>query len=164
MSGLPAVIDPVLLADRGTRLTGKVPMKGMSRLAEHCLDERGEASVDLDFRRDGELREMVGEVRARFRVRCQRCLEAMELEVEARLGAILLRPGERADLVESEADTLVADKPVSLSELVEDELILAMPMFPVHAPGKCPAGAAGDALSGKKNPFSVLQGMRKTDR
>jgi uncharacterized protein len=107
---------------------------------------------------------MTGEVRARLRVRCQRCLEPMELGLAAKPALILLRPGEREDLAESEADTLVVDKPVMLSGLIEDELLLALPMFPAHAPGQCPAGDADGARQGRKNPFAVLQGLKKTDR
>jgi uncharacterized protein len=164
MSGLPALIDPVLLAERGARLAGRLALKGMPRLCESCVGEAGEVEVDLEFRRPGELREMAGEVRAVIRVRCQRCLEPMELTLQTSPHLILLRPGEREDLVEAEADTLVVDKPVALGTLIEDELILALPMIPMHAPGACPSGAEGETTPQKRNPFAVLQNLKKTDR
>lgn len=166
MSGLPAMIDPVLLAERGARLTGKLPLKGMSRLTESESDDRAEIEVDLEFRRaeSGNVLEMLGRLRTRWRTTCRRCLQSLEVEVEARPRLLLLRPGDDPDLVGPEADTLVVDKPLSLPQLVEDELILALPMYPAHPEGQCPAAIPGRKEPGKENPFSALKGLKKTDR
>jgi uncharacterized protein len=166
MSGLPATIDPIQLAERGAKLTGQLPLKGMTRLTGSEPDDGAKVDVDLDFRRaeGGNVYEMVGRLRTRWRTTCQRCLQPLELELEARPRLLLLRPGDRADLAGPEADTLVVDKPLSLAQLVEDELILALPMYPVHPEGQCPAAALDRMTPGKKNPFSVLKGLKKTDR
>jgi uncharacterized protein len=166
MSGLPAMIDPILLAERGAKLTGKLPLKGMARLAESVPDAAAEVEVELDFRRaeGGNVFEMAGRLHARLHATCRRCLQALELEVEARPRLLLLRPGDRAELAGPEADTLVVDKPLALAQLVEDELILALPMYPAHPAGRCPAAIPENKPPGKENPFSVLKGLKKTDR
>ncbi len=139
-------------------------MNSMRRLAESCVDDGGSADVDLDFRRAGNLREMVGTARAMVRVRCARCLEPMDLSVDVAVNLIVLRPGERDDIVESGSDVLVVDTPVQLSALIEDELLLAMPMFLAHAPGACPCKAGSGTVTGRPHPFAVLKGTKKTDR
>jgi uncharacterized protein len=166
MSGLPAVIDPILLAERGATLTGTLPLKSMTRLAESVSDVDAEVEVVLDFRRTegGNVFEMSGRLHTRLHATCQRCLQALELDVEARPRLLLLRPGDRADLAGPEADTLVVDKPLALAQLVEDELLLALPMYPAHPAGQCPAAIPGLKSPGKENPFSVLKGLKKTDR
>ena len=109
---------------------------------------------------------MHGALRVRLQVTCQRCLEAMDLKLEAAPWLILQKSGERLERQEGEADILVADKPLSLSSLVEDELLLAMPMVPMHAPDQCPTkvraasvtrAAPDQARRGRKNPFAVLK-------
>lgn len=168
---LPASIDPIQLAERGARLTGTLPLKSMPRLMQTALDDSGDVQVDLAFEREeGEkVFVMHGTLRARLKVTCQRCLEGMDLDIEASPWLILQRSAERAE--REDADVLVSDKPLSLSGLAEDELLLVMPMAPLHEAGKCPAGiraarAAGTAGSkpsgqNRKNPFSVLSKLKK---
>ncbi len=170
---LPATIDLIQLAERGARLTGALPVKGMPRLAQICDDGSGNVFIDLTFER-GEGEEVLllhGTLHVRLRLTCQRCLEGMDLEFAASPWFILLRSGGHQDRLEEEPDILVADKPVSLNALVEDELLLALPMVPMHELSRCPARAhvvgetgieTNNTEQGRKNPFSVLSKLKKT--
>ena len=170
---LPATIDPIQLAERSARLTGTLPLKSMPRLAQTCLDGSGDVFVDLLFERgEGEkVLLMHGTLRVSLRVTCQRCLEGLDLEIEASPWLLLLRPGAGRERLDDEADILVAGKPLLLSALVEDELLLALPMVPTHELSECPAkvyvknnlGRDGkDVRGAKKNPFAILDGLKKT--
>jgi len=172
---LPASIDPIQLAERGARLTGTLPLKSMPRLVQACLDGSGNVHVDLSFERSESegLYEMRGHLSAKLRVTCQRCLEAMDFGLEISPRLMFMRPGDNPALLELEADIMVVDKPLLLSSVVEDELLLAMPMVPMHDLNECPgkiyvAGAAsparesGKAGKAKKNPFSVLSELKRT--
>lgn len=172
---LPATIDPIQLAERGARLTGTLPLKGMSRLAQTALAGSGDVFVDLAFERgEGEnVLLMHGRLQTRLRVTCQRCLEAMDLELEAAPWLVLLRPDpRRVPQEEDEPDTLVVDKPLALNALVEDELLLALPMVPMHEPSRCAARARATADSragelkpdekGGPSPFSMLRKLKTT--
>ncbi|WP_372524131.1 DUF177 domain-containing protein [Sulfuricaulis sp.] len=170
---LPATIDPIQLAARGARLTGTLPLKSMPRLAQTCLDGSGDVFVDLSFERgEGEkVLLMRGTLRVSLRATCQRCLEGMDLRIEASPWLLLLRPEEGRDRLDDEADILVTDKPLSLSALVEDELLLALPMVPTHELSECPGkvyvrkemGDGRQQTDGeKKNPFAVLDRLKKT--
>src|SRR5437762_7573529 len=123
-------IDPIQLADKGARLTGELPLKGMRRLAELCCDEQGAARVDLQFERDpGGLRVMHGSVDVRVGLICQRCMERFDVELKTRPRVLLLKPGEREDLLEG-GDAIAIEHPLPLAQLVEDELLLELPMVP----------------------------------
>ena len=170
---LPETIDPIHLAERGARLTGTLPLKSMPRLAQSGLEDSGTVMVDLAFeRQEGEkVFVMYGTLHVHLRVACQRCLEAMDLELEAAPWLILLKSGERLEQQEGDADILPADKPLSLSGLVEDELLLALPMVPMHAPDRCPVkvraasvarAAPEQAGRSGKNAFSVLDRLKQT--
>ena len=168
--GLLATIDPIQLAGKGARLRGKLPVKAMRRLVELCLDDSGEAEVDLMFERGADgMCLMHGTMAATVRVTCQRCLEGMDLELVAEPRLILTKPGEREDSQAREADTLAVDKPLLLSELVEDEFLLVMPMIPMHDEKVCPVGVYKAAANGigagdKTNkPFSVLNGLKRKE-
>ena len=169
---LPATIDPIQLAERGVRLTGTLPLKSMPRLAQASLDGSGDVHVDLYFERgEGEkVYLMHGTLRVRLHATCQRCLEGMNLELEAAPWLILMRSGPAQDMLGDDPDILVADKPLLLSTLVEDELLLALPMVPMHELGKCPAkvyiakqavSELQDIAPDKKSPFAVLRRLKK---
>lgn len=166
---LPGTIDPIQLAERGARLTGTLPLKSMPRLAQGSLKGSGDVNVDLAFEREEgqQVFVMHGTLRVTLRVTCQRCLEPMNLELEAAPWLVLTKSGERLQRQEGEADILVADKPLALSEVVEEELLLALPMVPLHAPDRCPVKVRAasvipeQAARGGKNPFSVLGKLKK---
>jgi uncharacterized protein len=137
-SGLPAIIDPIQLAERGAHLIGTLPLSRMARLRQMCLDDEAEVAVDLRFGRpEGERRaQMAGELRVTLHVTCQRCLDRMDLTLTVTPQLVFRRPDEPEEPALAE-DVVVVDKPLSLSAMVEDELLLAMPMFPKHDPAVC---------------------------
>ena len=161
---LPAVIDPLRLADEGARLCGELKLQGMPRLTGLCADAQGMASIDWQFERSAQgLRQMHGSVRATVRVICQRCLQPFALTLGTDTRLVVLNPGETGA---NEADVLEA-KPWLLSELVENELLLAMPMIPMHAPGECQARVPGSSdkagRSDRRHPFAVLGKLKHGD-
>ena len=172
--GLPANIDPIRLADQGTHLSGTIPLKRMKRLLTLCQSEEGEARVDLEFRRDPvrNVRNLSGTIRVEIETTCERCLEPMTLSLEASVDLILA--GSESTGVDNSEDVLVVkDKPIALNELVENELILAMPMIPMHQLDQCPAAdLIGDTSperdkkpdSDKTSPFAELAKLKRQDR
>lgn len=168
--GWPATIDPVPLAEQGATLSGELPVTSMPRLAELCLDKRGSVIIDLKFGRDGVegLRFMRGRVQAQIGVTCQRCLEPMTLTIEIKPDLIVLRPGERTELEEQDNAVVVA-RSMPLCTFVEDELLLALPMIPMHPLAQCPArdriGAKPKAPMTKQrvNPFAGLNALKRKE-
>ena len=176
---LPAQIHPFRLALRGETLTGRVAPGKMPRLAEMLHAGDGHADFELRFGYDDAGQACVlGHVEAVLVVLCQRCLEPMNLHVRRPVRLALVREqGQASALDDAYEPLLVGDEALSLSGIVEDELILAMPNFSRHASGECqmPPGADvlddhsaahgaghGDA-SGKgddDNPFSVLKELK----
>ena len=141
MSGrLPQQIDPIRLADEGGHLAGEIPGREFTRLQDHGLADNEPVQIDLRFEKlAGGGRRLRGAIRARFETRCQRCLELMALEVEARPDIVLLTGNATAP---DEIDALTVDGPVRLVELIEDESLLAMPMIPMHEADRCSTPAS----------------------
>ena len=165
------MIDPVQLAEKGARLSGELPISGMARLVGMCRDDSGSVRIDLEFKRDSSsgLRTMSGSISARVNVTCQRCLDNMALALSSTPRLLLLRPGERDDLLES-GNALAVERPIALGTLVEDELLLALPMVPMHSIESCRVRATPDESTHRKietggkeraNPFSVLATLKQ---
>jgi uncharacterized protein len=140
MSGrLPQIVHPGRLAESGAALRGSLPLNSMTRLAGYLNDTEGEVNVELEFGIDEhKVRYVQGRLRASLQLVCQRCLQplAYPLEIDVALG---LSPSEAAaGSLPGHYEPVVVEEPrLDLGKLVEDELLLALPIVPMHAPDAC---------------------------
>lgn len=132
-------------------------------------------SYELLFARDQKGRCIVtGRVRATLRLRCQRCLDEVGVPVDAPIALALIRREEDArDLPEDLDPWIVADERLNPMDLVEDELLLALPAIPRHPLGDCAAGpiepgeaaaSPGDEAAGsgaRRRPFEILAALKR---
>jgi DUF177 domain-containing protein len=155
------VIDGFEFASAGASLGGALPIRDFPRLHDMLARHEGEVAYVVEGVRDERGRPALRlKVRTRLELRCQRCLEALPFEVQADEVLVL---GTQAE-IDTEpagvhaADRVVAAKEMPVRELVEDELILALPYAPRHA--GCSARASTDAAE-KVSPFAGLRGLMR---
>jgi len=94
-------------------------------------------------------------------LRCQRCLEPLGFEVKAQDLLVLAATLSEIHAEPSDAnapDRIVAGKEMPVRDLVEDELILALPYAPRHE-SCAPRAAAEDQANG--SPFASLRGLMR---
>lgn len=145
---------------------GRVPLSSLARLRESLVDAEGEVRFVLDFDRDA-LRVPYVEVRidAGLPLLCQRTLQrfVQPIQVVQRLG-LIREEADESGLPEGYEPLLVpADGMLHPLELVEDELILAVPLIPA-SPGSealerdWPVPPEEEA---RANPFAALGPLKK---
>lgn len=178
MSGrLPHSVQPARLAEAGAVLHGSLPVRGMDRLAGYLHDTEGSVEVDLEFGIDESgTRYVRGRLQTVLHLVCQRCLQAFacSLDVPVLLGLAASGRSE-ADIAER-YETLTLDEPaIELARLVEDELMLALPLVPAHAVDECgfdrslidaqadSGGQAEEAREEPRRPFAALADLLKRD-
>lgn len=130
---LPDLVDPLAWVEKGGHWQGKVPLARLSRLAGMIVNPGSEAEVDLSFGREGQVAAITGKVWANLEVICQRCLEPLQINVcsAVKLGVVnSIDEGNR--LPEPYEPLLLEQRQIPLSDIVEDELILAIPPIPRH--------------------------------
>lgn len=169
---LPVRIDPERLAETGRSLRGRLPLADLSRLAESLVDTDGAVTIELEFGIDPVgVRYMRGRIEAQVRLICQRCMEPMEYRLEANLNVGLASDEAHAELLpESYEPMVVSHEPLFLQDIIEDELILSLPIVPRHEPENCPAtkvleqaavGEEKEVEDGKAdNPFAILAKLK----
>jgi len=156
------VIDGFEFASAGASLRGALPIRDFPRLNDMLARHEGEVAYEIEGLRDERGRPGLRlKVRARLELRCQRCLEGLPFEVQA--DEVLVLAGTQAEIDAEPADVHAADRVVaaeemSVRELVEDELILALPYAPRHA--ECSARASTGAAE-KVLPFAGLRGLMR---
>jgi uncharacterized protein len=173
---LPAQVDALRLARQGRRLRGRLALGRMSRLKGYLSSAEGQVEADLRFGVDGDGKPYLkGTIEATVELVCQRCLEPMRQPIRARASLGLVGSEAAAERLPEDYDPLiVGDDPLFLSDIVEDELILALPIVPMHDEDGCSAAGATSESAVKsddspqpvaENPFAVLRKLKDpTDR
>ena len=140
---LPQRVEPYRLAREGRTVRGTVAGTELARLAEAVLALDGDAEAEVAFGTDAAgVPHAAGRVRMRVRLVCQRCLEpmAVALDVPLRVGFVRSEAAARALPAEYDPVVIEAGAALALARLVEDELLLALPIVPRHGPDEACAG------------------------
>ncbi|MEM7708263.1 MAG: YceD family protein [Pseudomonadota bacterium] len=154
----PSHVDPWRLVSSGQGFSGTWPLNRFERLAPMLappLD--GEVSFTLKFGRDTNGLPVVDvAASATLPLRCQRTLERFlhPLEQRSRLG-LVRDEADDVTLPEDYEPLVVSEGQVALTDIVEDELILAVPLIPASAGESVDAGF-GPAVEESENPFAKL--------
>jgi uncharacterized protein len=164
MSHQPAhqpVIDGFEFASAGATQQGVWPLGDFPRLRDVLASDAGQVAYEIRGVRDEHGRPSLRlKVSGTLALRCQRCLEPMAFEVhtdETLVLAATLAEIHAEPASASAPDRVVAGKEMALRELIEDELILAVPYAPRH--DRCVAVRAEDMKSA--SPFAGLRGLMR---
>jgi len=169
---LPKEIDPFRFAQNGLKLAGELQVSDLKRLSSALHNDEGIVSVDMHFDVDETgTPYLQGKFRSSLTLICERCMEAMQLTVEAECLLALVQYERKIEgLAEQYEPWLVdTDEPVELGSVVEDELILALPLVPRHDFDCLPAEAwqSGDEVVEEEekpvSPFAVLSALKSKD-
>lgn len=165
-SRVPEVLDAWRMVAAQREFRGRIPLAAMARLRDGLLQPEGEARYVLAFGTDA-LKVPYADLRieAELPLECQRSLQRFLLPVrlEQRLGLVrdeadeaALPPGYEALLVE-------ADGMLKPAELVEDELILALPVVPVSPAAEAVEREFAPTAEeiAQASPFAALAGWKK---
>ncbi len=148
--------DLAAMAERGTVLEGEIPLEKLPRLAPLLESARGSVRAAFRFRQDERGWPIIAlEYDAGVRLVCQRCLASVDYELEDRVEFAVLESSAMAQHLPDEYEPLVLeDERLSPATLVEDELIISLPLVPRHEAAECsnpqgtraapPAASEGD--------------------
>lgn len=163
---LPLVLDTWRMVAAGRCFEGVLPLEGFPRLKGSLTDTQGECQFHLEFGRDAfNLGYVEIRVQACLPLLCQRSLERYlhPVSVVQRLGLITDEDQEAILPADMEPLLLEGNAEIRPMDLIEDELILALPVVPIN-----PDSAAlsvqwpGDVVEDEKkpNPFAALAALK----
>ncbi|MCX7193070.1 MAG: YceD family protein [Proteobacteria bacterium] len=158
------IIDSLDFAENGKQIDAKVPVAELSRLQELLDNPQGSLHYILQGGQDDQGRFVLDiSINGSCQLRCQRCLKGMDYAVQhdARLLLCDQASLDALDDQEEEFDGILADKNLDVLELLEDEILLSLPIAPMHDLGACQADEGEDKQKGKRNPFAVLENLKR---
>jgi len=165
-------VSPHELARTRGQFVGEIVIDAFPRLRSLVLGD-GVVSVDLKFARDDKGRCVVeGPVAVTVVLECQRCLEPVQRDVELSVSLCLVGSDAQAAEIDDMVEPFVlSDDEVSIVDLIEDDLLLALPSQVCVAYDECPNRPAlsypadgeavvDDAGAKRPNPFGVLAELK----
>jgi uncharacterized protein len=154
----PAAIDGLAFARTAAVLKGRLGMESLPRLAQS-----GCSGSVLDFVLTGEINErgksgLRLSVDGSVRLQCQRCLGSLDVPVQIEARLEFASNESEAMAADDDIERVVASRELSIAALVEDEVLLALPMVPRHE--HCSV-AAGLETNAEPSAFQALVALRK---
>ena len=164
-SGLPQWVDPYKLAKTDGVVQGKCELARLPRIRDLLFSDQNAkndcVTVIMRFTRNQQRRVIIsGEISATLVLQCQRCLQGTSWSVVSPLALVVVGDDEAAAQVPREYDPLiVGDEGLSPHELVEDELILAMPVVARCETSDCSQIAQARTAGKQTSPFAKLRDL-----
>ena len=159
---LPKLINPIRLAEKHTTLQGTLSLADMSRLKELLADTTGEVSVILDFNRDENHNVFIHlKANTALMLQCQRCMENFSFPLSI---DILLHPVKdetKAFQMKNYETFLMKDELIALQDMIEDEILLNLPLVAKHAQNVCPVVLSTSTENPIESPFKELSKLKK---
>jgi DUF177 domain-containing protein len=160
---LPERVDASRMVQARRSFQGKLPLASFRRLRESLAAAEGEANYDLDFGKDElGVAYLAVRVDADLPLTCQRTLEVYKqpVHIDQRLG-LISEESEEAALPPGYEPLLIADGAMNLADVIEDELILALPVVPLKPGAPLEWHDEGAVEESEPNPFAELAKLKK---
>ncbi len=171
----PLCVDIAAFAKQGGEASGVWLLEKLDRLCDEAhADAKPTAGQQVEWRATGETRARRGgepqiwlhmACDARLGLVCQRCLQPVDTAVHAQRSFQFVADEALAAEIDadSEEDVLALSRTLNLVELIEDELLLALPLVPRHATCPQPLKPPDDAepFEERANPFAVLGELKR---
>ena len=175
MTNQPFFIDNVTFAKKNELLTGELALAECARLNElliHSAENSnsnnlptGSISYQLQGKTDAAGQHLLDlSLTTNLTTTCQRCLNEMPLKLALKFNYLIGDVGD-TDTESTEVDSAddvdmqQASQTMDIVALIEDEIIMAMPIAPIHNQD---CGEIITQSGEKPNPFAVLKGLIKS--
>jgi uncharacterized protein len=168
-AGLPDLVDCARLAEEGAQIERVYALRELPRVQDVLAEPEGSVRARFAFAKIGAEPGASVSVQAVPRLICQRCMQGFAFPVEGSSEVEFAGEAQRPGGPEREVYQVRDGGLVSLRDLAEEELLLALPIAPAcsvpescgNAPAYEAAGAAREDEQAMRRPFAGLQSLLK---
>jgi uncharacterized protein len=168
--GWSKLLDIGPLADGRAEIEFSIPLQEFPRVLPLLAAPDGQAHGRVSFAREGRIAVAEVTVAAEVTLLCQRCLAPLKWPLVGRGRAALVATAAAAEGLPGTLETVLAPEyRISLRDLVEEELLLALPLVPRHEDDGCAGGtgaregqgSAAQPAADTHRPFEQLRELFK---
>ncbi|SLM63697.1 MULTISPECIES: 23S rRNA accumulation protein YceD [Dickeya] len=167
---LPLTLDAVRTAQKRLDYVGVYAAEQVMRVAESVVSVDSDVNATLSFGIDSQRLAVIdGQADVMVTLRCQRCGKSFEHHVHTSFCFSPVINDEQAEALPEAYEPVEVNEfgEVDLLAMIEDELILSLPIAPVHDSEHCEVSEADmvfgqlPAEAEKPNPFAVLASLKR---
>ncbi len=175
-TSVPDYVDARKIFAQRAHISGTVPLSRFKRFCELLASPEGELKVSLQFGLDERHRRIVeGSIETCVEVVCQRCLEQTNAELKESFKLGIVESEAQIERLPDDVDPwLTTEIRLALVDILEEQLILAMPIVSYHPQG-CKSvlvesgegtakGETRIAMQRDDNPFAVLRKLKEPEK
>jgi uncharacterized protein len=171
---VPLYVDTRRVFQQEANLHGTVALERLPEFRNSLASDQAQITAELRFGIDNTgLRRIVGRVDASVELTCQRCLQPVSIQLQDKINLALVKDEEEAAGLNPDLDPWIwQDIKLQLATVVEEQLLLSLPIVCYHPEGQCPRqldysadmSASDDESSdsAKSNPFAVLEQLKQS--
>lgn len=156
-------IDSLDFARNGREVSGEVPVTELARLQDVLESPQGILSYTVRGGVDNQGSHFLDiSVTGRCRLLCQRCLAGLDYPVQLDT-RLMLRDQASLDALDEdeEFDSILADAHLDVLNLLEEEIVLSLPIAPRHETGVCQAAGGENRQEEERHPFADLAKLKR---
>ena len=173
---LPNHVNLEKWEDVGYTWSGTITPRILTRLVDIVPEEYQDKAIDLkcELKKQGQLLTLIMQFSGDIWVTCQRCLTPLNIDITHDAELILLQREEQQGLVDESDDYLLleellaeqpenikGDRLLPLKKLVEDELLLDVPLSAKHDDCEMAVEQVGEIIEEEaENPFAALEALK----
>lgn len=167
---LPLTIDAVRTAQKRLDYVGVYAPEQVKRITDSVVSVDSDVQASLSFNIDNQRLAVIdGSAEVTVTLMCQRCGQPFTHQVYTAFSFSPVVTDEQAEALPEAYEAVYIDDvgEVDLLAMIEDEVILSLPIVPVHDPEHCEVSEAEQvfgklpAEADKPNPFSVLASLKR---
>ncbi|PKH26316.1 23S rRNA accumulation protein YceD [Enterobacterales bacterium CwR94] len=167
---LPLTLDPVRTANKRLDYQGIFTAEQVERVAESVVSVDSDVECSMSFAIDNQrLAVMKGTADVQVTLSCQRCNQPFQQAFHVSYCFSPVVNDEQADALPEAYEPINVNEfgEIDLLATIEDEIILALPVVPVHESEHCEVSEADmvfgklPAEAEKPNPFAVLASLKR---
>ena len=162
---LPTSANFMRMVELNRTIEGYFPLVKLERLGETLLSNEGYVNAKLEFGHSVGFACIKAKASANLLVMCQRCLKPMETEITGGFKFAIIDSEDDIELLPDEFEPyLLEGEEQSIIDIIEDELLLSLPMVTVHE-NTCSEFLVHqekerDAAKAAAHPFAALKALK----
>ena len=162
---LPDQLKLFNFAKKEISLSGIYQISDFPKISEIASNKRDNIRVDLSFYLKNNKTPCVdGIIELDIVLPCQRCLDDLSIALEVNFNLAFVRHNQESEELESHEIYVIEDEELATHDLISDEILLSIPMVPMHDYNCIKEINEQEIVEGKsENPFAILKKIKIAD-
>ncbi len=160
MQTIPTQIKLFKFASKGLIFSQTYQVKDFPRISDLANNDDGVVEVELNFSLEGRRIPCIkGSVKLDLTLTCQRCLKGVDVNLQPSFNLAFVQNEQQGQDLDAGFETILsADEEFSAIEFITDEILISVPMTPMHE-HECASYKETEVVQQEKpeNPFAILK-------